>query len=327
MGTAELPRSIGPRRRWSAAVGGLTAWRAADAWLFAPGSARRLAAVRIGLCAVLAARLGRGIFGDLAGQPRALYRPVSFMHLLGGMPGRGVVVALQVAGIAAAILAMVGLRARLALPVAWGCALVLNGMVTSAGKVVHNDVLLLLALLPLLFAPVSDRWSVDSLIARRGGRAPAPYLSYRYGWPTRASLALIAAVYSLIGLNKLILSGPAWVLSDNMRWILYASSDARRSPNALAIFIADRPLLAHLVAAAPLGLELGFPLVLWFRRARPLLVGGVIALHLGIMVAMGLDYTPWILTDLVVFVDWPRLLDRVRGRPAVPVPAAEVAAP
>ena len=327
MPTAEASRTVHRTTRRPARGGLSTAWHAADAWLFAPGSARRLAAVRIGLCAVVTERLGRGIYWDLAGQPRALYRPVSFMHLLNGMPGRGVVVALQVGGIAAGMLAALGLRARFALPSAWVCALVLNGMATSAGKVVHNDVLLLLALLPMLFAPASDRWSIDALIARRRGAPPGPEWSVRYGWPVRTSMTLVAAVYFVIGLNKLILSGPAWVLSDNMRWILYASSDAQQSPNSFALFIADRPLLAHLVAAATLGLELGFPLVLWFRRARPVFIGGMIGLHIGIMVAMGLDYTPWILTDLVVFVDWPRLVDRVQGRRAAPVPAVEVGAP
>jgi hypothetical protein len=312
--TAEAPEAVRdvPRRPPHSRPGG--PWRAADAWLFAPGSARRLAAVRIGLCALLALRMGRGIYRDLATQPRALFRPVSFMHLLGGMPGRGVVVALQVLGVAAAILATVGFRARFALPIAWASALVLNGMATSAGKVVHNDVLLLVALIPLLVAPVSDRWSIDAVLARRRGAHLPAELGGRCGWPVRTSMALIAAVYFLIGLNKVILSGPAWVLSDNLRWVLYASSDARRVPNGLALFVADRPLLAHLVAATALGLELAFPIALWFRRARPVLVGGVIALHLGIIVTMGLDYTPWIVTDLVVFVDWPGLADRVRGR-------------
>src|SRR5712691_6851007 len=55
--------------------------RRVEGWLFAPGDPRRLAAVRIGLASVLAIRLSRGIFLKLAGQPRALYRPLSFMHL------------------------------------------------------------------------------------------------------------------------------------------------------------------------------------------------------------------------------------------------------
>src|SRR5438128_683336 len=43
-----------------AAVTMRSAFDAIERWLFAPGSARRLAAVRIGLCVTLAARLARG---------------------------------------------------------------------------------------------------------------------------------------------------------------------------------------------------------------------------------------------------------------------------
>src|SRR5438093_8331769 len=118
--------------------------RRVDAWLFAPGSPRRLAAVRIGLASLLAIRLSRGIYLRLAGQPPALFRPLSFMHVLSSMPSRHVVLAAQVTGVAAAALAALGLRARIALPPAWACALLLNGMATSIGKVVHNDVLLIL---------------------------------------------------------------------------------------------------------------------------------------------------------------------------------------
>jgi len=131
----------------------------------------------------------------------------------------------------------------------------------------------------------------------------------------------------VIGLNKLILSGPAWVFSSNLRWALYASSDARRVPNGAALFIADRPLLSHVVALVALGLEVGFPLVLWSSRLRPVLVGGMIALHLGIMMTMGLDYMPWIVTDVVVFLDWPRWVDALKGRFSTAASRAAAEAP
>ena len=76
-------------------------------------------------------------------------------------------VALQTAGVLAAVLAALGLRTRLTLPAAWACAIVLNGMLTSTGKVVHNDLVLLLCLVPLLVAPAADAWSLD---ARRAAR-------------------------------------------------------------------------------------------------------------------------------------------------------------
>lgn len=281
--------------------------RRAAGWLFAPGSSARLAALRIGLCAVLAARLSRGIYLELAGQPAALFRPLSFTHLLPGMPPRGAVLALQVLGVAAAVLAAAGVRARLTLPAAWAAGLFLNGLHTSIGKVMHNDVLLLLAMVPLLPAPVSDAWALHP-------RGAPDRVSARHGWPVRTSMAVVAGAYFFAGLAKVVNSGPAWVLSDSMRWILYASSDSQPSPNPVALFLAGEPLLARGLAAVTLVLELGFPLALARPRLRWLFVPGAVALHAGTWLAMRLDYAAWIATVVVVFVDWPAVVARVRSR-------------
>ena len=45
-----------------------------ERWLFAPGDPRRLAAVRIGLCGLLAARLASGPYPVLATQPPRVAR-------------------------------------------------------------------------------------------------------------------------------------------------------------------------------------------------------------------------------------------------------------
>lgn len=291
--------------------------RRLELWLFAPGSDRRLAAIRIGLCSLLAVRLSRSIYLQLAEQPASLFRPISFMRLLPSMPPRGVVVVVQVVGIAAAILAAVGLRARVTLPVAWAAGVFLGGITTSVGKVVHNDVLLLLALAPLMLAPTADAWSVDAMRVRpRAG----PRWSARYGWPTRAAAVVVAGGYFFTGLSKLVFSGPAWVLSDNLRWALYVSSDAQSVPNGVSLFIADRPWLAHLLAAGTLLLELTFPLVLWRPRVAWAFVLGSAALHASIWATMHLDYSAWAVTAAVVLVDWPSLIERTRGLRARPAP-------
>jgi hypothetical protein len=271
--------------------------RRLERWLFAPGPGTRLAAVRIGLCSVLAIRLAMGPYLDLADQPTALFRPLSFMHLLSAMPPREVVLPLQVIAVCAAVLAAVGWRARITLPIAWLCAVFLNGMLASTGKVVHNDVLLLLCLVPLLPARVSDASSLDALLGR-GRRSPR--ISIDYGWPVRTATVVVAGAYFFAGFAKLLYSGPAWVTSDNMRWILYSTS---RSD--LAMFIADRPWLAHSLAGGTLLLELSFPLVLWKAKAAWVFVPSAIALHAGIWVTMGLDYSAQAATVLVVLTNWP----------------------
>jgi len=284
------------------------AWRRAEAWLAAPVPARRLASVRIGLCGVLAARLATGPYLELAGQPAALFRPISFLRVLDAMPPRGPVLVLQALGVAAALLATVGLATRVTLPLAWLAALPLMAMTSSLGKTAHNDVLLLLALVPLLPAPAGAAWSLDAL--RRGGPAPAAVP----GWPLRAAMLVVAGAYFFSGLAKLLHAGPAWALSDNLRWVLYASSDAQPAPNAAALFVAARPWLARLLATATLALELAVPVVLVRPRLTRVIVPALVALHAGIWVTMRLNYWPMAATAAVVLVDWPGLLDRVRGR-------------
>jgi hypothetical protein len=281
---------------------------AAEAWLFAPGDPRRLAALRIGLGAVLALRLATGPYLELARQPAALFRPISFLHLLDAMPPPGIVAVLQVAATAAAVLACAGVAARVTLPLAWAGALPLIAMTSSLGKVVHNDVLLLLTLVPLLPARTADAWSPGARrrgAGQRGAGAP-------YGWPLRSAVLVVVGAYFFTGLGKLLHAGPAWVTSGNLRWVLYASSDAQAAPNPAALFVADRPWLAHLVAFASLALELGFPLVLLRPRAALVLVPCVLAMHAGIWVALGLNYWPMAATVVLVLVDWAALADRLR---------------
>jgi hypothetical protein len=290
-----------------------------ERWLFAPGSAERLAAVRIGLCSVLAARLAFGPYTDLAGQPAALFRPRSFMHVLPSMPSRGLTLALQAVGVSAAVLAATGFRTRLTMPAAWAVGAFLAAMPNSMGKVVHNDVLLLLCLVPLIAAPIGDAWAV-------GGRRPAAFPSIRYGWPVRTAMVVIAGSYLFVGLGKVLHAGPAWVTSDNLRWVMLASSDAHADPNHLALFVGEHPLLARGLAGATLLFELTFPLALIRSRLLPLYVVGAVALHLGIYLTMGLDYSVHAATVVIVLVDWPALADRVlarRGVRAVPVRAPD----
>jgi hypothetical protein len=289
-----------------------------ERFIFASEDARRLAALRIGLCGLLAWRLATRDFTFVANQPAELFQPVSFMKLLGEMPSGDLTVALQIAGVGAALLAAAGLWTRASLPLAFACALVLHGMLNSTGKIIHNDVLLLLCIVPLLAAPgaASAAWSL-----RRRARQVrvSPASGKAFGWPVRTAMVVIALAYFFVGFQKLRFSGLEWVTSDNLRWALYASSDSQSDPNAIALFVADRAWLAHLMAAATVFVELCFPLALVWPGLRWVFVPGVVGLHAGIWLAMGLDYSAQALTVVIVFVNWPLVVSTVRHR-AAPIP-------
>jgi hypothetical protein len=281
----------------------VSALLAVDGWLFAPTTAARLRRVRTLLALLVAARLALSPFRALADVPDALFLPVSDLVPFRAVPPASVIVALQSAGTVAALLAATGRRPRLNLTMAWLALLALAGLRSSLGKILHNDVLLLLAVLPFLAAPNADD---DEPVS---------------GWPVRTAMVMVALTYWYIGAQKLVHSGGAWVTGPNMRWILYsAASEGRAFSRDPALFIADRPWLATASAVFLLGLELVFPVALFWRRSRPALVAAAVLLHAGTWVLLGLDYWLWIAVVAVLFLLGEPLRPAVG--PTGPPPAA-----
>jgi hypothetical protein len=257
--------------------------------------------LRAGIAAVIAIRCATGPFARLGGQPDALFQPVWLLEWLDGMPSRSALVALQVAGAVAGALAVLRWRERLAFPLAAASLLVLEACSASRGKIQHNALPLLLVACVLAVAPVGS-----GLADRR--RAAA------WGWPVRTSIAVVGGIYFLTGFQKVVSSGPAWVLSDNLRNLMYAAPFSGKAPtDSVSRAIADRAWLAHAVALATIVVELGGAAVIVWARARPIYLAAVVALHAGVWLTHGLDYSLWVVTAALVLIDWPDVISRRRG--------------
>jgi hypothetical protein len=285
-----------------------------ERWIFAPEDARRLAGVRIGLCLLLAYRLAVHDYDHFAAR-HVRFLPHFYMDLFARMPSPDLASELQALGIAAALLAALGFALRITLPLALGCGLILNGILNSAGRVLVRDALLMLCVILLLAAgrAAGEAWAVRA--PRRTAHGA------RYGWPIRTAMLVIALAYFFAAFQKWRYSGFAWVTSDNLRWILYAQPH----PNGLALFVADRPLLAHLLAAGALLLETCFPLILIVPGLRWLIIPAVLAMHISIQIALRLDYSAQWLTVVIVFVDWPVVVDWARRTLAPILTSREIA--
>ncbi len=281
--------------------------------MFSPEDARRLAAVRIGLFSLLAFRLATNDAASVAGQPDALFDAVSLFELLTAMPSVELATAVQVVGVLAALVAAAGRAPRVSLPLAFAAALFLNLMLNATGKIIHNDVVLMLALVPLVASPraTCKTWTLGT---GPSSRVSAPRTAISFGWPLRTAMVVIALSYVFVGLQKLRYSGLDWITTDNLRYVLYASSDAQAEPNAVGLLVADADWLAHLFAAATIVVEVGFILCLPFARLRWLFVPAVVGLHAGIGLTMHLDYSSQALAVIIVFVNWAYLADRLDTR-------------
>ena len=268
--------------------------------LWGPGSGRRLVLVHSGLAVLIALRIGLGPYRELARLPEALFDPVPILSFLSAMPDASVIVAIQVVGVAAALCAAARRRTRVAFAIAWLCYLVLAGLRGSRGKVLHNDLLLLWVGAVFVFAPVSATWRDE-----RESRT--------HGWPVRVAIVVISLVYFFAGYHKLRRSGIDWVTGDNMSYILrWGPAIGEPAWPGLSQAISDSRALSRMTAALLLGVEIAFPLVIWWRWLRPWLALAAAGLHVGTWFLLGLDYWAWALTVPLVLIDWPSLYARSR---------------
>ncbi|HEX4979135.1 MAG TPA: hypothetical protein VFV35_03630 [Acidimicrobiales bacterium] len=253
-------------------------------------TARDLVLARRVLAAYMLLRIAVGPYSALAGQPEELFAPVWFLAPLGHMPTAGVFLVIQVAGAAAAARAVARPSSPLPFAGAWVALLVLAGLRGSLGKILHNDVLLLVAAVPMVVG-----WSArDARQALAGSRL------------------LVGGLYFAAGYQKLRHTGLDWVFSDNFRWILYqAARSGRAVTDRVALFVADRAWLATASAAALLGAELVAPLLLAVRRLRLPFLAVTIAFHGGTWLTLGLDYWGWIVMVAAVTVPWSRIEERL----------------
>lgn len=263
-----------------------------DGFLFGAEPAGRVRATRLGLSLLLAVRLATFPYRDLAGQPKILFEPVWFLRPLDSMPSETVIATVQVVGIIAALLAALAWKERWTFLIAWSCLLFDGGLRASRGKIQHNETLFLLVCAAFILAPVGMR-VLDRTVSRR------------YGWPVRTGLTVIASVYFLTGFQKMVTSGPDWVLSDNMRNVLYTAPLNNKAPtDSVALFAANRAWLATTIAVVTLVIELGFPAILIWPRCRPWFAGAVVLMHTTIYLTHGLEYSAWALTVVIVLIDW-----------------------
>lgn len=275
------------------------ALRRAESRLVAPGGASALAWARAVLAGTIAFRLVIEPYYKLADQPDPLFFGAYAVRWIGSMPPSGIFIGLQVLGVAAAVACIAGKAPRATFLVAWSCLLVLGGLRGSVGKILHNDVMLLLAGVPVLLSPA-------------GARIGSAARSAAFGWPRRGALLIASAVYCMTGVQKLRHSGLDWVLSKNLRWVLYhGAADGKAPTDAVALFVANRAWLATATGIGFLAFELGAPvLACWSRRSRWLLLLGSIGLHVGTYLTLGLHYWAWVLTITALVVPWDELTAR-----------------
>lgn len=187
-----------------------------------------------------------------------------------------------------------------------------QGLLRSFTHFNHDEMPVVFVLFVLAFTPCGDAFSLDSLRAKREGRADETLV---YGYPILLMRLLLAWSYFSSALIKLRVAGAGYLSPDNLPTLAVVNSlDNLHDTHFRAAFwlVQYREYTPYFVVLT-LAWELAFPLAVFSRRARvPVLAMGVL-FHLGTLVFMNIFF-PYHLALYLVFVDWSALARRLKSR-------------
>lgn len=221
----------------------------------------------------------------------------------------------------------VGLFTRLSTWTAFLLGAYLIGLTHSFGKVQHDDAIFAITLGVMTLSRCGDKLSLDDWWRKkRLGEPPAYRRSGEYRWPVRLVWLLFAFVFFGAGVSKLRHGGTAWLTSDSLAILLvrhaYHVSDADPLVS-WGLYIARHPWLYKTLAAATLFAEIAYPLALFSRRARWMLVPLMFLIQVGIRVVMGPTFYPLMICNLF-WVPWDRVFTKKPPRSPLDVEQEKV---
>lgn len=175
-----------------------------------------------------------------------------------------------------------------------------------------------LGLLVLSFARCGDALALPRAWRRQPPAPPAP----EYRWPLALVQVLFCQIYFFAGYSKLFTTGWSWLEAGNIRGHLLVLNQALAADPAASwgYALARHPALCAAVAWAGLLLELAFPLVLFSRVARRVLLPLAFVFHVANSVLFRIFFQNVPL--LLLFAPWHRVLERARAAVASVRPAA-----
>ena len=271
-----------------------------------------LAYVRILCASVLLANTLWEDLASIALLPAAAAQPMGVLEYLHRLPGAAAFVrnpecllTLEWSTALFLLLGILGLRTRVVLPLACFGYLLLAGLLREYSWFYHTGLVPLWVLFVLCFTPCGDALSLDARARRRRGD-PTPAPSEVYAWSRYACWAVLAAAYLNAGLSKLLIGGVEWVTTPlNLKSkIVGDSMRVMQFDWGIGPLLIDMPdAFFMLLAGGTILAEVGYPLVIFSRRARivlPILMAGM---HIGILFMQNVFFFDLILMQFVFLSD------------------------
>ena len=297
------------------------AGNALDRWLFAPQSPATLGTCRAVVCGLLLLHYLPADFRGWDAVAASFYEPVGVWSLLPGpatLPDAAVGV-VQLLWKGALLLGCVGLFTRPAMWAAFAGAFYLLGVKACFGKVLHSEPTAVIALLVLALSRCGDAVSLDARLGRsarfsgrsdcrlkpagRGESGDGTRSGGEYRWPLRVMWVVMTLVFATAGWQKIGGAGLKWASPESFVPMTLRHFHSDRPPTDLALLVARYEALAWAGGIGTLLVECLFPLVLFSRLARGVLVPAMFAMQLNIALVLGVYFWPF-LPCYAFFVPW-----------------------
>jgi hypothetical protein len=222
----------------------------------------------------------------------------------------------------ALLLSAVGLWTRPAMIVSFFCGAYLLGLPHNFGQIQHFDTLPVLVFGILACSRAGDAFSIDAWRRTQRGTRKGVVSSGEYRWPVRTIWVTTSIIFFAAGFSKWRHSGLEWILSDNLGTLLvrhqYHLSDGEPL-TAWGPAIAAHPWAARGLAAIAIFTETLYPLALFSRRARAVLVPAGLGFLVGIRALMGPTFEAFVICN-VFWVPWSWIVNRRYLRLEKPIP-------
>jgi hypothetical protein len=185
-----------------------------------------------------------------------------------------------------------------------------QGLVRSFGHFNHDEMVAVYFLLVLAFVPCGDDFSFDHWMRRERPEQPL----FAYGFPILLMQVILAWSYFSSALVKLRVAGLRYFSVDNLPVlaIIHSLDNLHDTSFRLAFWLPQVSSVLPIVIVLVLLWELLFPLAIFSRRARWLIIGFGILFHVSTVPFMNLFF-PFYLAMYLVFVDWDKIVEWLKS--------------
>ena len=278
-----------------------------------PTDAAALGAIRAAICAFVLIQMLLTDFVAFGHLPTTLMRPTGTMQLLSWrfydalITPRGMLM-LKVILVSSLLAASLGLLTSITTKCAALLFLFYEGLVRSFGIFSHDEMIVVYILIVLAFTPCGDGFSLDKRLGLERPRLPG----IAYGYPILLMRILVAWSYFSSALIKMRVTGLRYFSPDNLPVlsIWHSLDNLHESQHKLAFWLPNVRGITGAIVVVALLWELAFPLAIFSKLARRIILPFGIVFHLSTIFFMNISF-PYHIAAYLVFIDWPRVASRI----------------